>query len=213
MPAPAKNLDLHGSAPDTSAAALLLVDVINDLEFEDGERLLESALPMAHALARLKRRCRRAGIPTIYVNDNAGRWREDQRSIVARCLGAEVRGRPVVELLVPDEEDYFVIKPKHSGFFSTPLDTLLAYLRAHTLILTGIGTNLCVLFTANDAYMRDYHLVVPADCVAAVDPADGDHALQQMQSVLDADTRVSTELDLREIAAFDGTGSGKTSRR
>jgi nicotinamidase-related amidase len=202
MPTPAKNLDLHGSAPDTSAAALLLIDVINDLQFEDGERMLESALPMARALARLKRRCHSLGIPAIYVNDNAGKWREDQRTIVARCLRAGVRGRPVVELLIPEEEDYFVIKPKYSGFFATPLDTLLAYLRARTLILTGIGTNLCVGFTANDAYMRDYHLFVPADCVAAAHPANGDQALEQMRSLLEADTRVSTALDLREIAAL-----------
>jgi nicotinamidase-related amidase len=158
MPAPAKNQDLHGSAPDTSPAALLLIDVINDLEFEGGDRLLEPALAMAHALIKLKGRCRQLGIPTIYLNDNAGKWREDQRTIVERCLGSPVRGRPVVQLLAPDKEDYFVIKPKHSAFFATPLDTLLDYLRARTLILTGIGTDLCVLFTANDAY----HARLPA---------------------------------------------------
>ena len=86
MPAPAKNQDLHGSAPDTSPAALLLIDVINDLEFEGGDRLLEPALAMAHALVKLKGRCRQLGIPTIYLNDNAGKWREDQRTIVERCL-------------------------------------------------------------------------------------------------------------------------------
>src|SRR6267142_2812648 len=192
MPAPVKNQDLHGSAPDTSPAALLLIDVINDLEFEGGGRLIAPALSMARALVKLKRRCRQLGIPTVYLNDNAGKWREDQRAIVARCLGSSVPGRPVVELLAPDEEDYFVIKPKHSGFFATPLDTLLDYLRARTLILTGIGTDLCVLFTANDAYMRDYQLVVPPDCVAAIDPEEGTHALRRMHSILEADTRPST---------------------
>jgi len=201
MPAPAKNQDLHGSAPDTSPAALLLIDVINDLEFEGGDRLLEPALAMAHALVKLKGRCRQLGIPTIYLNDNAGKWREDQRTIVERCLGSPVRGRPVVQLLAPDKEDYFVIKPKHSAFFATPLDTLLDYLRARTLILTGIGTDLCVLFTANDAYMRDFQLVVPPDCVAAIDPKEGDHALGRMHTILEADTRPSTDLELEKIAA------------
>ena len=201
MPAPAKNQDLHGSAPDTSPAALLLIDVINDLEFEGGDRLLEPALSMAPALVKLKGRCRQLGIPTIYLNDNAGKWREDQRTIVERCLGSPVRGRPVVQLLAPDKEDYFVIKPKHSAFFATPLDTLLDYLRARTLILTGIGTDLCVLFTANDAYMRDFQLVVPPDCVTAIDPNEGDHALGRMHTILEADTRPSTDLELEKIAA------------
>jgi nicotinamidase-related amidase len=204
MPAPVKNQDLHGSAPDTSPAALLLIDVINDLEFEGGCRLIAPALSMARALVKLKRRCRQLRIPTVYLNDNAGKWREDQRAIVARCLGSSVRGRPVVELLAPDDEDYFVIKPKHSGFFATPLDTLLDYLRARTLILTGIGTDLCVLFTANDAYMRDYQLVVPPDCVAAIDPEEGAHALRRMHAILEADTRPSIDLDLERIAAPAG---------
>jgi len=120
---------------------------------------------------------------------------------VERCLGSPVRGRPVVQLLAPDKEDYFVIKPKHSAFFATPLDTLLDYLRARTLILTGIGTDLCVLFTANDAYMRDFQLVVPPDCVAAIDPNEGDHVLGRMHTILEADTRPSTDLELEKIAA------------
>jgi nicotinamidase-related amidase len=201
MAAPAKNRDLHGSAPDTSPVALILIDVINDLEFDGGDRLLEHALPMARALADLKRRCREAGIPAVYVNDNFGRWQEDQQKIVAHVIDGDRRGRPVVELLRPEPDDYFVIKPKHSGFFSTNLDTLLAYLQARTLILTGIATNICVLFTANDAYMRDYELVIPADCVAAEDPRESEHSLEQMRTVLKACVRPSSELDVRALVA------------
>lgn len=210
MPASGRNPDLDGNAPDKAPVALLLIDVINDLEWEDGGRALAPALAMAPALADLKRRCRAAGIPAVYVNDNAGRWREDRRTIVSRCLRPGVRGRPVVELLAPEDEDYFVIKPKHSGFYATPLETLLIYLGAHTLILTGIGTNLCVSFTANDAHMRDYQLIVPADCVAAVDSSDGAGALRQMRQVLGADTRPSTELDLRHALERRASRTGVT---
>jgi nicotinamidase-related amidase len=199
VPAAAKNPDLHGSAPDSSPVALVLVDVINALDFEGGDRLIEPALSMAQALRELKRRCRAQGIPSIYLNDNLGRWREDQRTIVERCLAPQAPGRRVVEMLKPDAADYFVIKPKHSGFFATPLDTLLTYLRARTLILTGIGTELCILFTANDAFMRDYHLVVPSDCVTAIDPAEGGRALGRMRDVLDADIIGSAELALEEL--------------
>ena len=147
--------------------ALLLIDVINDLDFPDGESLLRHALPMAHRLAALKARARRAGIPAIYANDNFGRWRSDFKVQVDHCLNDKTRGRPIVELLRPDDDDYFVLKPKHSGFFSTSLDLLLSYLQTKTVILTGIAANICVLFTANDAYMRQLDLIVPSDCVAS----------------------------------------------
>ena len=163
---PTKNRDLHGNAPDEAPIVLLLIDVINDLEFDGGEALLAAALPMAERLAALKRRARAAGIPAIYVNDNFGRWRSDFRTLLNHCRRDGVRGRPVVERLLPESDDYFVLKPKHSGFFSTTLDTLLEYLRASTLILTGLTADNCVLFTASDAYLRDFQLVVPPDCVA-----------------------------------------------
>ena len=196
---PAKNEDLHGSVPDKAEVVLLLIDVINDLEFESGEELLEYALPMAEKIAALKERCRQADIPIIYVNDNFGKWQSDFQKILKHCLEDDVRGKPLAELLRPAEDDYFVLKPKHSGFFSTTLDTLLDYLKAKTLILTGVAANICVLFTANDAYMRDFNLVIPSDCVASNTAEDNEHALNLMEQVLKAETTPSTELDLDEL--------------
>src|SRR5947209_12544443 len=197
---PAMNEDLHGNAPDKADVALLLIDVINDLDFPEGEQLLRYALPMARRIAALKERARRAGIPAIYANDNFGRWRSDFHAQVEHCLRDGVRGRPVVELLRPDQDDYFVLKPKHSGFFSTTLDTLLEYLGVRTVILTGVAANICVLFTANDAYMRDLHLVVPSDCVASNSEEENRYALDQMAKILKADTRPSTELSFQALA-------------
>lgn len=196
---PAKNEDLHGNVPDKAEVALLLIDVINDLEFDGGAQLLEHALPMAEKIAALKRRARQAEIPVIYVNDNFGKWQSDFQKILNHCLEDDVRGRPVAELLKPDEDDYFVLKPKHSGFFSTTLDTLLEYLRAKTLILTGMAANICVLFTANDAYMRDFGLVIPRDCVASNTVEENEHAIELMEQVLKADTTPSAELDLEGL--------------
>jgi nicotinamidase-related amidase len=196
---PAKNDDLHGNVPDESDVVLLLIDVVNDLEFEGGERLLEQALPMAERLAGLKARARALGIPTVYVNDNFGRWRSDLRSLVAHCLQEGVRGRAVVQRLLPDEQDYFVLKPKHSGFFSTTLDTLLTYLKASTLILAGITGDVCVLFTANDAFMRDFRLIVPADGCVSIDPQDNAYAVRQMRRALKADVTPAAELDLEAL--------------
>lgn len=200
---PTKNTDLHGSAPDHSSVALILIDVINDLEFPEGEQMFEDALKMAERIAQLKKRAQEAGIPIIYVNDNFGRWQSDFRGVVQHCLGDGVRGEPLVKLLAPDDKDYFVLKPKHSGFFSTTLDVLLDYLQDKTLILTGLAGNICVLFTANEAYMRDFELVVPGDCTASNTPEDNAHALKQMNQVLKADTTDSANLDLQQLLRKD----------
>lgn len=196
---PTKKSNLHGNVPDQSCVALLLIDVINDLAFAEGKKLLPRALLMAKRLARLKERAKQASIPVVYVNDNFGKWRSDFRRQVAHCLEEETRGAPLVRLLEPEEEDYFVLKPKHSGFFSTTLDMLLKYLQARILILTGLTGDNCVLFTAHDAYLRDFQLIVPTDCVASINPAENQHALRQMQRLLKADIRVSTKLDLAAL--------------
>ena len=196
---PRRNPDLHGNVPDKAPVALLLIDVINDLEFPDGERLARHAVPMARRLAALKARTRKAGIPSVYVNDNFGKWQSDLTRLLEHSLATENRGRPMVERLRPEADDYFVLKPKHSGFFSTTLDTLLRYLQVETVILTGVAANVCVLFTAQDAYLRDLHLVVPSDCVASNDAATNRAALRHMRTVLKADTRPSRSIDLRRL--------------
>ena len=196
---PAKNNDLHGNAPESCPVALLMVDVINDLEFEDGAKVLKQALPAAKKLAALAEKARSAGIPVIYANDNFGKWRSDFRQTVEHCCNNDVRGRPIAEMLKPEKNDYFVLKPKHSGFFSTTLDTLLKYLETETIILAGIATDMCVLFTASDAHMRDYNLVVPEDCSAASTRHDHDQAILLMKSKFDADTTDSEELDLGSL--------------
>jgi len=134
-----QNKDLHGNAPDKSNVVLLLIDIISDFEFEDGEKLFKHALPN------------------------------------------------------------FVLKPKHSGFYSTTLDILLEHLQCRTLILTGVTTNSCILFTANDAYIRDFNLVIPRDCVAAVDVRENAHALKHLKRVLKADISPSSKIDFDEL--------------
>ena len=196
---PIKSEDLHGNVPDKAGTALLLIDVINDFEFEGGEKLLELALPVGDQIAQLKRRAKASGIPAIYVNDNFGKWQSDLNKIVRHCLEDGVRGEPFVRKVVPDEDDYFVLKPKHSGFYSTSLDLLLTHLPARNLVLTGIAGNNCVLFTANDAYMRDFKLFIPSDCSVSQTNEENDYALQQMEKVLKADIRPWAELDFAEL--------------
>jgi nicotinamidase-related amidase len=194
---PAEN-DRSNPVLGKAETALLLIDVINDLEFEGGDKLLTQALPMAVSLAAVKRRVKAAGIPAIYVNDNFGRWRSDFAKLVRHCLEEDVRGRPVVAHLIPEQDDYFVLKPKHSAFFQTNLESLLGYLEASTLMLTGMATDICVLFSANDAYMRDFKIVIPSDCVASEEANANQQALMLMQRVLKANTSPSSELEFRD---------------
>jgi nicotinamidase-related amidase len=187
------------SAETTRRTALLLVDVINDMDFEGSESLVRCAEPMARRLHELKHRCRAAGIPTLYINDNFGKWRSDFRSLVRHCIDDPVPGREVARLLKPDDEDYFVLKPKNSAFFGTTLDTLLTNLGTTTVILTGIAGDNCVLFSANDAYLRDYRLLIPSDCVASNSREENDAALRLMEKVVKADVTPSIDLDLERL--------------
>jgi nicotinamidase-related amidase len=201
---PAQNDDLHGNVPDDSPVVLMLIDVIGDFEFASGERLLTQALPMAERLAELKRRAKALGIAAVYANDNYGRWRSDFKTLVQHALAEDARGRPVAQLLRPDDDDYFVLKPKHSGFYATSLDILLHYLKAKTLIITGLAADKCVFFTAGDAFMRDYRLYVPADCTASQDPDDHCRVLRQMHHLVHADITPSTNLDLERLIRESG---------
>ncbi|MDB6120678.1 MAG: Isochorismatase [Verrucomicrobiaceae bacterium] len=130
---------MHGCVPDSSPVALLLIDVINDMEFPGGDKLLRHALPAAQKILKLKEQARKHGIPSIYVNDNFGRWRSDFHQQVDRCLGEDLRGSEIARMLVPREEDYFVLKPKHSAFHYTTLDVLFKHVGATTLIITGFA--------------------------------------------------------------------------
>ncbi len=209
MPAPVKNQDLHGNAPDESSVVLILIDVINDFEFEGAEEIFRNTKAIAQAIATLKRRAKQAGVPVVYVNDNFGKWQSDFKKLLDHCLNEPVRGREIVELLKPDDDDYFVLKPKHSAFYSTTLEVLLDYLKAETLVLAGVTGNICVLFTAGDAYMRDYHLMIPRDCIASASEAENNNALEQMRKVLSADTRPLTEIDFTGLNRSNG-GCDKT---
>jgi nicotinamidase-related amidase len=196
---PANNPDLHGSVPEDCTVALLLIDVINDLDFEGSEALVAQSEPMAKRILELKRRAKAAGVPAIYVNDNFGRWQSDFRKVVEHCLEDGVPGEAMARILAPEDDDYFVLKPKHSAFYETTLDVLLQYLGAKTLILTGVAGNICILFSANDAYMRDFNVIVPTDCVASNTEEENGHALEQMQKVLKADIPASTEIDFAKL--------------
>lgn len=186
--------------PTSGRCVLLLVDVINDLEFPGGEKLVEPGLRMARRVARLAARARAAKVPVIYANDNFGHWRSDFRAQIDHCTNEDVRGRAIARLLVPTPSDYFILKPKHSAFFSTALEPLLRMLGAHTMVLAGIAGDSCVLFTAHDAHMRDLSIVVPRDGIVSEDPESNRWALHHMRRMAHAETPAARDIDFAALA-------------
>lgn len=168
--------------------------MISDFEFEDGDKLFKNAISVAQKLVRLKAAVKKAGFPVIYVNDNYGKWQEDFKFMVENCFSNSERAREIIKLIRPDGGDYYVLKPKHSAFYKTVFELLLEELEIETLILTGLSTDICVLFTANDAYMREYKIVVPEDCVAAVTKENSEYAIKYMKRNLNAEITTSTKL-------------------
>jgi len=172
---------------------LLIIDSINDLEFPGAEKVLPWAEKLATRLARFRAKAHRAGMPVIYVNDNFGHWHSSFAEVYAHCTRPDARGRRVSRRLKPTRRDYFILKPRHSGFFSTSLVPLLEDLNARRLILSGIATNLCVLFTAHDAHMRQYPQIVLSDCCAAESDFDHNLALSQLKRFCHATICLSTD--------------------
>ncbi len=180
---------VRGKAGDV----LLIIDCINDLEFEGGEKVLPWALKLAPKLDRFRKAAHRAGLPVVYVNDNFGKWQSNFLEVYRHCTRAGARGAPVAKRLKPGAADFFVLKPRHSAFFSTSLIPLLEHLEAGRLILTGMATNLCVLFSAHDAHMHRYPLIVFSDCCAAETDFDHNIALDQLERFCSAEICLSTE--------------------
>jgi nicotinamidase-related amidase len=178
----------------SAKTCLLIIDMINEFKFDGAARVMPAAEHAARHIAGLKRRMKQARLPIVYVNDNFGKWQSDFRKLVARCLEKECLGRPIAQILLPEEEDYFVLKPKHSGFYATPLELLLRYLDVRRVIITGIAGDNCVLFTAADAYMRELDVAVPSDCTVSLDTDRNRSALEHMRVTLKADIRPSKSI-------------------
>lgn len=159
------------------ATALLIIDMINALDFPQGKALFKNALPAAENIHKLKKKFQKKKQPVIYVNDNFGRWKSDWNEMYSYCTQEKCLGAPIAKLLVPDRSDFFVLKPRHSGFFSTNLEVLLKELKVNKLVITGVAANMCVLFTVNDAYMRGYDIHVPKNCIASESKKDTQYVL------------------------------------
>jgi nicotinamidase-related amidase len=180
-----------------SRTAVVVIDAINPLDFDGGRTFADRAVRPARAIAALAARARRRRVPVVFVNDNFGRWRSDMKALLAFVSSPGSAGRRLVEVLRPSDEDFVVLKSTLSGFHQTPLEAMLRQGHVKTVVMAGFLTGNCVLFTAADAYMRGFDVVVASDCV--LDETDGRHrdALKTMSRALKARVVRSPRLALR----------------
>jgi nicotinamidase-related amidase len=194
------------------AMALLVVDMISTWDFDGADKLCRVAQAIAPRIGALKRRFVRAGVPVVFVNDNRGRWRSEFRALVERSVETSEPGAAIAGSLAPGDDDYSVLKPKHSAFYATPLDLLLRHLRVQRLVVTGVASDQCIVMSATEARMRDYDVIVPGDCVGAQTAARNAAALRHLREAHGIDTAPSARVRL-PAAAGKRQSAGPEGRR
>lgn len=187
--------------------------MINSFEFEGGENLRAKAGAVADAIIGLRQAADACGAPVIYVNDNYGHWRASPDQIIEACASASPEAGAVVRRLTPREHDYFVVKPQVSSFYATNLPVLLPKLGVNRVALTGVAADICILFTAADAHMREYDLWAPLNAVASEDDRRRDWALDIMRKSMDAETAATDELSFADWIARDARSYGSPALR
>ena len=142
----------------------------------------------------------------VFVNDNRGRWRSEFRELVRISIDESETGAAIAGHLQPGDDDYSVLKPKHSAFYATPLDLLLRHLRVQRLVVTGVASDQCIVMTAAEARMRDYDVIVPGDCVGAQTAARNASTLRHLREAHGIETGPSAQLRLPARGARARTG-------
>ncbi len=172
--------------------ALIVIDMINPYEHPDADRLAPSVRASLPAMRQVIAAARKHDVPVIYVNDNFGRWRSHHDEL----LRAALRGRhaDLVEPVAPDEESLFVVKARHSIFYQTPLEYLLRQENVRDVALCGQVTEQCVLYSALDAHVRRFGVIVVRDAVAHIDADLADAALRMMELNMGARLVTAAEL-------------------
>ncbi|SDK23843.1 isochorismatase family cysteine hydrolase [Sediminibacillus albus] len=166
--------------------AVVIIDIINTFDFPGGDELLKNTKKILPDLLKLRDNAKKNDIPIIYVNDHYGIWQSDFTKVGEYCRNE--KNKEIIDQMMPDADDYFLIKPKHSGFYGTALESLLNELGVNHIIFAGIAGDICVLFTANDAHMREYDISVPKNCTASNEQQQNDRALKLMEDKLSAST-------------------------
>ena len=180
---------------------VLVVDMTNgfvDDKFPTGYS--KTGIPCARSIESLLSETRKMVIPTIYTKDveetgelynlHRGAW-----NFKGKPISDEMKGEynTIYATIRPGEKDLVLNKSKPSAFFGTPLAALLNYMKADSIILTGMVTSGCIRATALDAFNYNYRVVIPTECVA--DRSQISHEV----SLFDLDAKYASVLPLNEV--------------
>jgi nicotinamidase-related amidase len=172
--------------------AVVIADMLNTYDHDDAESLAESVKEQLPSIVELRDRASEAGALVIYVNDNHDAWEAGRQELVEKALGGE--HPELVEPIAPRDPVPFIPKGRHSAFYQTALDHLLRSGEVERLVLSGQVTEQCILYSALDAYIRGYEMVVPPDAVAHIEPDLAQAALRMMKANMHAELTAVADL-------------------
>jgi nicotinamidase-related amidase len=179
---------------DGGRTALLVIDMLNPYDHPDADQLAHSAAEAVPRIGELIERARSEDVPVVYVNDNYGDWNSSSEELAEKAISGE--HPDLVRPLLPPEGSSFVIKARHSVFYGTPLEYLLDAMQVERLVLAGQVTEQCILYSALDAYVRHFEVVVPRDAVAHIHSHLADAALELMERNMSADVADAADCGL-----------------
>jgi nicotinamidase-related amidase len=177
-----------------SRTALLVIDMINNYDHPDAEALTACVEERIETMAALIRRAADEDVLTIYVNDNFGAWTSNRDELLENVMGGEFKH--LVEPVAPTDETLFIVKARHSAFYQTPLEYLLAQEDVDRVVMMGQVTEQCILYSALDAYIRHIRVAVARDAVAHIHEDLAEAAFKMMEVNMDAEIVDARDVDL-----------------
>ena len=163
---------------------VLVIDMLIDFLSPSGSLYVgDEAAGVVFPISELLKKERASGAKVIYICDHHTPEDAEFKMFPAHCI-AGTAGAEIIPELKPRQEDVIIYKRRYSAFSGTELDITLREYQITKLLLVGVCTNICVLYTAADARNLNYSVSVPKECVASFNPAAHEFALGEMGRTL-----------------------------
>ncbi len=162
---------------------LLVIDMVHDFVYGVlGSEYARSIIPN---LQKLLSKAREKGVPVVYLKDYHNLSDPEIKHWGAHSMKGE-EGSKVIPELAPLNNESVIPKTTYSGFFRTPLETILQGIEIEEIILTGVTTDICVLHNVAESFFRGYKVKVVEDATATFNPQEHERALKYMTEIYGA---------------------------
>ncbi|MHA2140184.1 MAG: cysteine hydrolase family protein [Candidatus Thorarchaeota archaeon] len=162
--------------------ALIIIDMLNDFVEENGALVVPGAKDLVPILSKILDKARQQSLTVLYMTDNH-MPDDDEFKVWPKHSVAGTEGAQVVDELAPSEGEKVIPKRRYSSFFGTDLDLTLREAGITDLILMGVLTDICVMYTSADASARGYNVYVVADGTGSTVKENHQFALQHMKEI------------------------------